>query len=125
VAVYLDVSGSMNSELTAVAALLHRFERYLRRPFHAFGTTVERAEFRSGRLVTKSTGGTSMACVLAHLKKHRPEKALVITDGFVERLPAAAYAQTDTQVEILLTANGTAEVLEPSGWSIHRPPERG
>ncbi len=125
VAVYLDVSGSMSQDLQAVTALLHRFERHLRRPFYAFANTVEPAEFQKGRLVTKSTGGTSLACVLEHLRRTRPEKALVITDGFVEQLPPWAYALAGVKVEVLLTAKGTLDVLRPSGWPISRLPAHG
>lgn len=124
VAVYLDVSGSMSQDLQPVTALLHRFERHLRRPFYAFANTVEPATFHKGRLVTRSTGGTSLACVLEHLRKTRPAKALVITDGFVEQLTSRAYALAGVKVEVLLTAKGTLDVLRPSGWPVSRLPAR-
>ena len=118
VAVYLDVSGSMSGELIALVALLHRFERHLRRPFWAFANTVEPAHLRGGQLVTRSTGGTSVACVLDHLRRTRPTKALIITDGFVERLRSSEYSVSGTKVEVLLTSKGTPNVIRPSGWLI-------
>jgi hypothetical protein len=122
VAVYLDVSGSMTGELKALVALLHRFERHLRRPFWAFANTVEPAHLKGGRLVTRSTGGTSVACVLDHLRRTRPAKALIITDGFVEKLRSSDYMVSGTKVEVLLTSKGTPDVIRPSGWSIHQLP---
>jgi hypothetical protein len=122
VAVYLDVSGSMTEELKALVALLHRFERHLRRPFWAFANTVEPARITGGRLITRSTGGTSVACVLDHLRRSRPAKALIITDGFVESLRSNDYAVPGTKIEVLLTAKGTETALRPSGWPVHRLP---
>ena len=124
VAVYLDVSGSMSDELQAVVALLHRFERHLRRPFWAFANTVEPALITDGKLQTRSTGGTSVACVVDHLRRTRPLKALIVTDGFVERLPSKDYSVPGVTVEVLLTAKGTGEVLQVSGWAIHRLPAK-
>jgi hypothetical protein len=120
VAVYLDVSGSMGADLVALTALLHRFERYLIRPFWAFANTVEPATISNGKLVTRSTGGTSLACVIEHLRRVRPEKALVVTDGYVEKLGAASYALPGIQVEVLLSPKGIVDSLEPSRWPIHR-----
>ncbi len=118
VAVYLDVSGSMSGELKALVALLHRFESYLRRPFWAFANTVEPAAIIRGELQTRSTGGTSIACVLAHLRHTKPPKALIITDGFVETLRFNDYSVPSTKVEVLLTSKGTPDVLKQSSWPI-------
>jgi predicted metal-dependent peptidase len=38
-----------------------------------------------GALKAQTTGGTSMACVLAHLARTKPEAAVVVTDGYIER----------------------------------------
>lgn len=125
VAVYLDVSGSMSGELKALVALLHRFERHLRRPFWAFANTVEPAQLKNGRLVTRSTGGTSVACVLQHIRRTRPAKALIITDGFVERLRSGDYAISGIKIEVLLTSKGSRDVIRSSGWPIHQLAELG
>jgi hypothetical protein len=110
----------MSGELKAMVALLYRFERHLRRPFWAFANTVEPAQLKSGRLVTRSTGGTSVSCVLNHLRRFRPAKALIITDGFVEKLRSDDYTVSGTKIEVLLTSKGTEDVLRPSRWPIHR-----
>ena len=120
VAVYLDVSGSMHAELERLVQLLHRFERYLRRPFYAFANTVEPARISEGRLITASTGGTSLQCVLEHVRKTQPQKALIITDGFVEKLKAGDAAVSGVSLHFLLSAKGTDSVIRPYGHPISR-----
>jgi hypothetical protein len=51
---------------------------------HLFSTKVadiSLAELRKG--VCKSTGGTDIDCVAAHMKVNRVQRALLITDGWV------------------------------------------
>lgn len=122
VAVYLDVSGSMNPELERLARLLHRFDRYLRRPFHAFADTVEPARIERGKLITKSTGGTTLACVFEHLRRTRPAKALVITDGYVEQPRAAPARIEGVNVHFLISAHGTDRILRSYGHPISQLP---
>lgn len=120
VSVYLDVSGSMNSELERLTRLLHRFNRYLRRPFHAFADTVEPARIEQGRLITKTTGGTTLTCVFDHLRRTRPTKALVITDGFVENLPRDRARVDGVSVHFLISAGGSDQILRDYGHPISR-----
>ena len=63
--VYLDVSGSMNAEMPLVVALLGRLSHWIRRPFWAFSTEVVPAVIEGGVLKAGTSGGTSLACVLA------------------------------------------------------------
>ena len=125
VAVYLDVSGSMNRELERLVRLLHRFDRYLRRPFHAFATTVEPARIERGKLITNSTGGTSLACVFDHLHRTRPAKALVITDGYVEQMHPDKARIDGVRVHFLISAGGTDHILRAYSHPISRLPELG
>lgn len=120
VLVYLDVSGSMDEELQALVTLLNRLGPIIRRPFYAFGTTVEPATIRNGRLQTRTTGGTCLGPVIQHIRKTNPQKALIATDGFVEGLSKAYCATLGTRVEVLLTPEGTTDRLRASGWKIHR-----
>ena len=41
---------------------------------------------KDDKLVASTTGGTSMACVLEHVAETRPASAVVVTDGYIERL---------------------------------------
>ena len=114
--VYLDVSGSMTAEMPLLLKLLSRLARHLRRPFWAFSDVVAPAEIRDGRLITQTTGGTSMACVLEHVARTRPPSAVVVTDGFIESMPPERVAAVrDTRLHVLLTRHGSAVQLEQAG----------
>jgi hypothetical protein len=120
-AVYLDVSGSMNAELQRLATLLHRHREWLRLPLWAFSDQVTPAQFKRGCLVTRTTGGTSLPAVFRHLATQRPEKALIITDGFVGN-PQAGWAEEAARhrVEFLISEGGTDRQLLPLRRPISR-----
>ena len=114
--VYLDVSGSMNSEMPAIIGLLNRLRRHIRRPFWAFSDRVEPARIEGSRLVTATTGGTSMACVLRHLEATRPAAAVVVTDGFIEALSREQVAvAAGTRLHVLVTRSGNPRLIARAG----------
>lgn len=107
VQIYLDVSGSMNSFLDALVALLAEFSSHIRKPLWAFSTEVHPARILRGKLETKTTGGTAMNCVYRHIRQTRPAKALIITDGFVEESSAAASPHELCRIEAIIPHDGT------------------
>lgn len=110
--IYLDVSGSMNAEMPLLIKLLNRLRGHIRMPFWAFSTIVAPARIQHGRLLSDTTGGTSMACVLKHLAATRPARAVVVTDGFIESVPGELVkAAAGTQLHALLTRDGSAVEL--------------
>jgi len=114
--VYLDVSGSMNAEMPLIVALLGRLAPYIRRPFWAFSNIVAPARIRQGRLVADTTGGTSMACVLAHVAKTQPRAAIVVTDGHIEAISRAQVATTaGTRLHVIVTRDGNPALLQGTG----------
>jgi hypothetical protein len=114
--VYLDVSGSMNAEMQSLVTLLNRLRRWIRLPFWAFSNEVAPATIEKGVLKTKTTGGTAMNCVLTHLAETRPEKALVLTDGYIERCdPALLKAASGTRLYALISRDGSAALLDEAG----------
>lgn len=114
--VYLDVSGSMNAEMPLVIGLLNRLRSSIRMPFWAFSDRVVPATIRDGALQTETTGGTSMACVLDHIARTSPECAVVVTDGYIETLPANALERTrNTRIHVLVTRDGSASQLQRAG----------
>jgi hypothetical protein len=115
--VYLDVSGSMYSEMAEIIALLASLGRYVRRPFWAFSDSVVPARIRGGVLETDTSGGTSMACVLHHLRRHRPPAAVVVTDGYIEALEPALVrsALKHTRLHTLVTRSGGTQALRAAG----------
>ena len=117
--VYLDVSGSMSAEMPLVVALLARLSNWVRRPFWAFSDVVAPAVIESGQLKAQTTGGTSMACVLEHVAKTRPPAAVVLTDGYIERLDARTVRQAlaGTRLTALVTRDGNPAELRRVGIS--------
>jgi predicted metal-dependent peptidase len=114
--VYLDVSGSMNAEMPLIVALLGRLAPYIRRPFWAFSNIVAPACIEQGRLVADTTGGTSMACVLAHVAKTRPRAAIVVTDGYIEAISQTQVAATaGTRLHVIVTRDGHSALLQRAG----------
>ena len=112
--VYLDVSGSMDAEMPLIVALLGRLSRYIRRPFWAFSHVVAPARIERGRLVSSTTGGTSMTCVLEHVARTRPSAAVVVTDGYIERLTPGmvAAAVAATRLHVIVTRDGNPAELQ-------------
>jgi len=114
--VYLDVSGSMNAEMPLVIAMLGRVSLWIRRPFWAFSDVVAPATIRGGRLETQTSGGTSLGCVLDHVEKTKPASAVIVTDGFVEEIPADRVRRiTGTRLHAIVTRDGNPISLQRAG----------
>jgi len=103
--VYLDVSGSMNAALPALAAVLRPLHRERAIKLFVFSTVID--EVRPGDLTRQglaNTGGTDIRCVLAHLAAmpcaRRPRRTLLLTDGYVGPVPPDAFAQLGTTLYV-------------------------
>jgi hypothetical protein len=111
--VYLDVSGSMNIEMPLVIGLLGRVRRFIRMPFWAFSDEVKPARIVDGKLVTETTGGTSLASVLEHIARTLPASAVIVTDGYVESIPPGLVARTaHARIHAIVTRGGSTAELE-------------
>jgi hypothetical protein len=116
--VYLDVSGSMNSEMPLIIELLWQLRKAVRMPFWAFSTVVNRATIEQGRLVTGTTGGTSMNCVLQHLVETKPQAAVVVTDGYIEEVDRVLlHRLRDVRLGAIVTRDGNPSQLAKAGIS--------
>ena len=116
--VYLDVSGSMNAEMPLIIGLLARLGSFIRKPLWAFSDVVAKAKIVNGRLLTDTTGGTSMACVLKHIAEKRPAAAIVVTDGYIETLsPALLTGVRGTRLHAIVTRDGSPAILQRAGIS--------
>ena len=114
--VYLDVSGSMNHAMPLIIGLLNRLGRHIRRPFWAFSNEVAPAVIEKGNLKTSTTGGTSMACVLEHVAKTRPDAAIIITDGYIEALDRRLVVKAaGTRLHVLVTRDGNPNLIKRAG----------
>ncbi len=111
--VYLDVSGSMNLEMPLVIGLLGRVRRFIRMPFWAFSDVVKPARIVGGKLVTETTGGTSLASVLEHIARTHPGSAVIVTDGYIENIPPELVAKaSSTRLHAIVTRGGSTAELE-------------
>ncbi len=86
--VYLDVSGSMRDVLPLLYRALLPLAPLLEPRLFLFSTRVHEAPLaalRRGDVLT--TGGTDIGCVTTHLLAHRIRRAVIVTDGWVGRVP--------------------------------------
>jgi hypothetical protein len=106
----------MAAEMPQVIALLGRLSRYIHRPFWAFSDVVAPAVIERGQLKTRTTGGTSMECVLEHVAMTRPLAAVVVTDGYIEKLDQRIVSKVAaTKLHVLLTRDGSPAELRRVG----------
>ena len=130
--VYLDVSGSMAEDLPWIAGALRPLEKNGYCRIFTFSTKV--IPLPKGRISkgsVRSTGGTSLACVLEHLvalpADRRPKQAVVLTDGFF-RLPSPrnplmkAFKETGVALHGAITQSGSKEPLSDIAASITQLP---
>ena len=81
-AVYLDVSGSVNDHLPEIIGVLRTLDAHLKTVF-LFSNEVIEVPFRSllqGHIQT--TYGTDFDCIAQHLIERRLDKAVILTDGY-------------------------------------------
>jgi hypothetical protein len=84
--VYLDVSVSIAGIKGALYGAVNDCRQDVHPKVHLFSTEVYDItldQLRRG--VCKTTGGTSIECVAAHMRTHAVRRAVIITDGFVGR----------------------------------------
>jgi hypothetical protein len=123
--VYLDVSGSMNAELSLLTGLLWKLRSWIRSPFNAFSNGVHPARIVDGKLQTDTTGGTCFNDVLEHIAAKRPGKSLIITDGFIEQPDSQLIKQLHAlgeEIHVLVSANGSSEIFENNALPSTRLP---
>ena len=115
--IYLDVSGSMDAEMPHVIALLNRLRHFIKMPFWAFSTDVRPAVISKGVLVTGTTGGTSIECVLRHIGETRPRNAVIVTDGYIELVDRGLVrkAAGTTRIHAIVTRDGSTNMLDRAG----------
>jgi len=123
--VYLDVSGSVEPWLEDLYGALVALRRHVAPSVHLFSTRVETVSLdalRDG--VRPTTLGTSIDCVLAHALARPVRRALVITDGYVGKVEAAAAsaARRRLDLRVLLTPGGWRDDLAPIATRIEELP---
>ena len=119
--IYLDVSGSMHAEMQSLVQLLRRLIRYIRTPFWAFSTQVAPAVIRKGVLETSTSGGTSINCVLSHFADSDIDRAVVITDGYIEQCDSSLLQRLGRKtLHAIVSRDGSTTELDRAGISCHQ-----
>ncbi len=92
--VYLDVSGSVSGLVGVLSAAILDCSAFVHPVVHAFSTVIADcsvADLRAGKFHT--TGGTDVACIAEHARKHGVRRAVILTDGYVGK-PVGSDADT-------------------------------
>jgi hypothetical protein len=91
--VYLDVSGSIGEFKGALYGAVIDCSEIVHETVHLFSTKVFDVSMRQLRRGDcRTTNGTSIECVAAHMRKHRVRRAVLLTDGAVGIPGATAQA---------------------------------
>ena len=107
VAVFLDVSGSVNDHLPAIVGLLSRYRARIR-SVHLFSNAVREVLFDTlcaGRLST--TYGTDFNCVARAITERGYDRAVVLTDGYASLDDDHARQLSEDRPVILTILFGT------------------
>lgn len=82
--VYVDVSGSVAAILDELYGAVVDCRALVHPTVHLFSTVVHDLSLEALRRgECSSTGGTSIECVVQHMKKHDIKRAVLLTDGYV------------------------------------------
>jgi hypothetical protein len=127
--VYVDVSGSIADLKGALYGAVLDCRPWIHSTVHLFSeriVDVSLAQLRQG--VCATTGGTSIACVADHLRRHQVKRAVVLTDGYVGR-PTGTDRETLCRVKLgvaLTPGNSTRADLEEvtDHWAQLEEPRR-
>jgi len=123
--VYLDVSGSMDALIGPLYTALAQLTAWMTPALHLFSTTVKditQEELKRGKGAT--TGGTDISVVTAHMVKTGVRRALVVTDGWVGKVPAEhgrELARRKGRFAVALSAGGDpafARGLQARVWNL-------
>jgi hypothetical protein len=105
-AVYLDVSGSVNEHLPQIIALLRRLRTELK-TIYLFSNKVVEVPFRTllaGHIQT--TFGTDFDCIGQHVLANRLDKAVILTDGYATMKEENREALRKARVQLLVVLFG-------------------
>jgi hypothetical protein len=96
--------------------LLGQLSSWIRRPFWAFSTEVAPAVIVGGALRANTSGGTSLECALRHIETTRPSSAVIVTDGYIERIGKKRVAAiAGTRLHAIVTRDGNPSELIRAG----------
>jgi hypothetical protein len=113
--VYLDVSGSTSCFQSSLYGAVLDCNDVVHPTVHLFSDSVHDVSLnglRGGEC--RTTGGTSIECVAAHMRDHRVRRAVLLTDGWVGRPgPGSAQSLGAVRLGVALTPASNRNDLEP------------
>ncbi len=127
VRVYLDVSGSMETVLALLYAALAGCLDLVEPTIYGFSTAIgplTHAQLRRGLRLT--TGGTDIEAVSAHLLANPARRVLIVTDGWVGRIPAdhlRTMLKRRVRLAAVVVAVGDPGFAADAGYPVFRLPE--
>lgn len=131
--IYLDVSGSMNRNLRWMIRALAPLEKAGFCRIFLFSTKVFDAPAQGiAKGPLKTTGGTDVTCVFLDINnmdpKKRPEKVVIITDGYFWKPKAKimkAFNETKVRLYAAITHDGSTDTAKEIAYATTQlPPHR-
>ncbi|MFM7730393.1 MAG: hypothetical protein ACKO6L_05100 [Flavobacteriales bacterium] len=108
--VYLDVSGSMNDEISALVNLILQLRQHVAWPLWSFSNEVYPAKMERNAIQFNTTTGTSIGCVFDHMRKEKTSSAVIITDGYIEEIkPFMLRGINLKELNIIVTSSGSCQ----------------
>jgi hypothetical protein len=118
IALFLDVSGSVNQHLPEIAGLLARYRKEIRSVYQFSNAVSEITMDALLRGYVETTYGTDFNCVAQVILKEQLERAVIITDGHAALSEINAIALQQSGVRLLTILFGircNGDVLRPFG----------
>lgn len=115
VAVYLDVSGSMEDYPQYLVKALYLLQKQVTVKTFVFSTKVVEVDVSDlNRLSYETTGGTSGACVWKHIEENKFTSVVLLTDGYVGMIHEQYLSlRKQAHIEVLLPPNGSKNDIVP------------
>ena len=118
---YFDVSGSMDSIISAAASAIIRCSQWIQKEIYIFSTKlfpITLEDLAKGSY--RSTGGTSFDVVAQHIHENHIRSAVILSDGYVGPTPKNFIpACKKANLQLILTPNGYSEDLKSIVKNIH------
>lgn len=112
---YIDVSGSCTQFIPKFLDFMEPMKDLCHEVCHIFSTEVydvSRDELIRSRNY-KSTGGTSLSCILDHMKKNKIHLACIMSDGYMSATDEEMKWAKETRVDVVtLTTPGAATTCQ-------------
>lgn len=122
IAIYLDVSGSVEQYLPQIIGILANYKQEIQTLFLFSNKAVETSFHNLLKGNIKTTGGTDFNCVAESILERGFERAVIITDGYAwmkSELQEQLKARQLSTLTILFGRQQTCDEFAPFGEVVH------